>query len=95
MIDFIPLGSRIIVKTIDKEERVTKGGIIIPKTVVDGNYVEQLMFGHVIRVGGDVTLVKEGDKVAYLKYSARPFKLMDSDDVYSFIKESEVVGKMP
>jgi len=77
-----PLGDRVIVKPITKEE-VTKGGIVLPDTVK-----EKPQEGEIIAVGpgklsenGDriAPEVKKGDRVIYAKYAGTEWK-QDNED---------------
>ncbi|MBT3363537.1 MAG: co-chaperone GroES [Chloroflexi bacterium] len=89
-----PLGDRIIVKPIAKEE-VTKGGIVLPDTVK-----EKPQEGDVVAVGPGratedgtrVTLeVKVGDTIVYPKYSGTEIK--DGGEEYLIMRESEILAK--
>ena len=89
-----PLGDRIVVKPLAREE-VTKGGIIIPDTAK-----EKPQEGEVVAVGpGRVTEdgrriamdVYVGDKVVYNKYSGTEFKIDDVD--YIILKETDIIAK--
>jgi chaperonin GroES len=73
-----PLGSRVVIKALDREE-VTKSGILIPDTAK-----EKPQEGRVLAVGpGDrdengkrIPIdLKEGDKVLFQKYAGTEFKL--------------------
>jgi chaperonin GroES len=73
-----PLGSRVVIKALDREE-VTKSGILIPDTAK-----EKPQEGRVLAVGPGgldkngnkvVMTLKEGDRVLYQKYSGTEFKL--------------------
>jgi chaperonin GroES len=73
-----PLGSRVVIKALDREE-VTKSGILIPDTAK-----EKPQEGRVLAVGpGDrdesgkriPVELKEGDKVLFQKYAGTEFKL--------------------
>jgi chaperonin GroES len=89
-----PLGDRLIVKPITKEE-VTKSGIILPDTM-DKERPEQ---GEVIDVGPGKMLengtrqpmgVKAGDKVLFKKYAPDEFKLDGVE--YLVLAESDVMA---
>jgi chaperonin GroES len=61
----VPLGDRVVVKTVEMEEK-TSGGIIIPDTAK-----EKPVMGKVVAVGNDDEVkenLKAGDKVIYAKY---------------------------
>jgi len=89
-----PLGDRILVKPLAKEE-VTRGGIVLPDTVK-----EKPQEGEVIAVGagkrsekGEVIPMdlKVGDIVLYAKYGGTEIKLEGED--YMILRESDVLAK--
>lgn len=89
-----PLGDRVIVKPVAKEE-MTKAGIILPDTV-DKERPEQ---GEIIAIGPGRLLdngnrapmaLKVGDKVVFKKYSPDEVKLGDAE--YLVISESDVMA---
>jgi len=89
-----PLGDRVIVKAMAKEE-VTKSGIILPDTV-DKERPEQ---GEVIAVGPGKILesgsrlpmnLKVGDKILFKKYSPDEVKVDGTE--YLVIAESDVMA---
>ena len=77
-----PLGDRVVVKAIEREE-VTRGGIYLPDTAK-----EKPQEGRVVSVGPGRVLdngdrskmeLKEGDRVIYAKYAGTEFKLEDEE----------------
>lgn len=89
-----PLGDRIIVKALSREE-VTKSGIILPDTA-DKERPEQ---GEVISVGPGRVLengqvapmhVKVADKIVFKKYAPDEVKI--EEDEYLVISESDVMA---
>ena len=89
-----PLGDRVVVKPIPKEE-VTKGGIVLPDTVK-----EKPQEGKVLAVGpGKMTddgkriamEVKVGDVVIYAKYGGTEIK--EGDDELIILRESDILAK--
>ncbi len=89
-----PLGDRLIIKALTKEE-VTSSGIILPDTA-DKERPEQ---GEVISVGPGRVLdngslapmhVKVGDKVVFKKYSPDEVKVDGAE--YLVISESDVLA---
>lgn len=89
-----PLGDRVIVKPLGKEE-MTKSGIILPDTVDK----EKPESGEIIAVGPGKRLesgeiapmsVKVGDKVVFRKYS--PDEITVDDEEVLVIGESDIVG---
>ena len=90
---FRPLHDRVLVESLDSEEK-TSGGIIIPDTAK-----EKPQEGKVIAVGpgsksedGKITPmdVKVGDHVLFGKWSGTEVKL-DGDDLL-IMKESDIMG---
>jgi len=90
-----PLGDRIVVKPVKREE-TSKGGIILPDTAK-----EKPQEGEVIAVGpGRVTEdgtriemeVQKGDKVMYAKYAGTEIKL--DDEELLILRESDVLAKV-
>jgi chaperonin GroES len=91
-----PLGDRIVVRPMKREE-TTKSGIILPDTAK-----EKPQEGEVIAVGpGKLTdngtriemEVKKGDKVMYAKYAGTEIKL--DDEELLILRESDVLAKVP
>ncbi|OGO04581.1 MAG: co-chaperone GroES [Chloroflexi bacterium RBG_13_54_8] len=89
-----PLGDRVVVKALAREE-VTKGGIVLPDTAK-----EKPQDGKVIAVGpGKLTDegkrlamdVKVGDIVIYAKYAGTEFKL-DNEELI-ILRESDILAK--
>ncbi len=90
-----PLGDRVLVKPLEKEEK-TKGGIVLPDTAK-----EKPQEGEVIAIGTGRKLedgktvpleVKKGDKVLFSKYGGTEVKLdgeehliMKEDDILAII----------
>ncbi|MCS6882802.1 MAG: co-chaperone GroES [Oscillochloridaceae bacterium] len=89
-----PLGDRVVVKPVEREEK-TKGGIFLPDTASK----ERPMEGTVLAVGegrrddsGKLIPmnVKVGDKVLFAKYSGTEFKIDDVE--YLILSEKDVLG---
>jgi len=78
-----PLGSRVVVKALEREE-MTKSGILLPDTVK-----EKPQEGKILAVGpGDrhpdtgeriKVDLKEGDRILFQKYAGTEFKLDDEE----------------
>ena len=88
-----PLQDRIIVKSIEEEEK-TKGGIIIPDTAK-----EKPIEGEVIAVGTGKILengtkqpleVKAGDRVLFGKYGGTEVKIDGVE--YLIMREDDILG---
>lgn len=89
-----PLGDRVVVRPVPKEE-VTKGGIVLPDTAK-----EKPQEGEVIAVGpGRMTDegkrlpmdIKVGDTVIYAKYGGTEIK--DGDEELIILRESDILAK--
>ncbi len=89
-----PLGDRVVVKPIPKEE-VTKSGIVLPDTVK-----EKPQEGKIIAVGpGKLTDdgkriamdVKVGDIVIYAKYGGTDIK--EDEEELIILRESDILAK--
>ena len=90
---FQPLGDRVVVKPIEKEE-VTSSGLVLPDTAK-----EKPQEGEVVAVGpgaknenGKVSAmdVKVGDIVLFGKWSGTEVKIDGKE--YSIMKESDIMG---
>ncbi|HEY8531881.1 MAG TPA: co-chaperone GroES [Limnochorda sp.] len=88
-----PLGDRVVVKTIEEEER-TQGGIYLPDTAK-----EKPQQGEVIAVGTGRILengqrvapeVKVGDRIIYAKYGGTEVKLNGQE--YLILRESDILA---
>jgi chaperonin GroES len=87
-----PLGDRIVIKVLEKEER-TKGGIVLPDTAK-----EKPQKGEVLAVGsGEIVEgkkvpleVKVGDKIIFSKYAGTEVKL--DDEEYLILRQSDVLA---
>ena len=95
MVNFAPLGERVIVQPTEREE-ITKGGIILPDTVK-----EKPQEGKIVEVGpGRMTdegkriamELKKGDLVIYSKFAGTEYK--DGDDEYLILRESDILAKV-
>jgi chaperonin GroES len=89
-----PLGDRIVVKPVAKEE-VTKGGIVLPDTAKEKPQEGEVVAvgpGRVTEEGNRIPLdVKKGDTIVYPKYSGTELKI-DGEE-YLIMRESEVLAK--
>jgi chaperonin GroES len=89
-----PLGDRVVVKPLPKEE-VTKGGIVLPDTAK-----EKPQEGKVLALGpGKMTDdgkripmdIKVGDTVIYAKYGGTDIK--EDDEELIILRESDILAK--
>lgn len=81
-----PIGQRLVLKELHKEEK-TSSGIIMPDSAV-----EKPDFAEVVDLSKDLDtdLIKKGDKVLYTKYKGT--KLKDGDDNYIVIDFEDVLA---
>jgi len=88
-----PLGDRVVVKPVEREER-TKSGIVLPDTAKEKpqeGIVEAVGTGRILDNGQKVPMeLKVGDKVLYAKYAGNEFKLDDIE--YLIISEKDVLA---
>jgi len=88
-----PLGDRVVLKPVDKEE-MTKSGIVIPDTVKEKpqeGIVEAVGTGRILDNGTRVPIeIEVGDKVLYAKYSGSEFKLDEIE--YLILPERDVLA---
>ena len=89
-----PLADRVVVKPLDTEKEIKKGGIIIPDTAK-----EKPQEGEVVAVGQGkrtdegklIALdVKVGDRILFGKYSGSEIKLEGEE--FLIIREDEILG---
>ena len=88
-----PLGDRVVVKPVEREER-TKSGIVLPDTAKEKpqeGIVEAVGSGRVLDSGQKLPMeLKVGDRILYAKYAGNEFK---QDDVeYLIISEKDVLA---
>ena len=88
-----PLGDRVVVKPVDKEEK-TKSGIVLPDTAKEKpqeGIVQAVGTGRILDNGTKVPMeLKVGDKVLYAKYSGNEFKLDEVE--YLIVSEKDVLA---
>jgi chaperonin GroES len=84
-----PLGKRLLIKPLEKEEK-TKGGLIIPDTAEDKKSSQ----GTVVKLGltkkDHVFNVKVGDMVFFKQYSAEEIKI--DEEKYLLVEEGDVLA---
>jgi len=89
-----PLGDRVVIKHIPKEE-VSKGGIVLPDTVKEKpqeGEITAVGLGKLSEDGERIAMeVKVGDRVVYSKYAGTEFKL-DGEEVV-ILRESDILAK--
>jgi len=89
-----PLGDRIVVKPIEREE-VTKGGIILPDTAKEKPQEGEIVAvgpGKLTDEGTRITMdVKVGDKVIYAKYAGTEVEI--DNEKLLIMHESDIMAK--
>ena len=96
MVKFAPLGERVVIKPIEREE-TTSSGIILPDTAR-----EKPQEGEVVAAGpGRATEdgksrvpmeIKAGDRVIYSKFAGTEYK--EADVEYLILRESDILAKI-
>ena len=89
-----PLGDRVVVKPIAKED-VTKGGIYLPDTAKEKPQEGEVLAVGPGRLGDDGKRlpmeVKKGDRVIYAKYAG--MELKEDDEEYIVLRESDILAR--
>ena len=89
-----PLGDRIVVKPIEREE-VTKGGIVLPDTAKEKPQEGKVLAvgpGRLSEDGKRIAMdVKVGDVVLYVKYGGTEVKI-DGEELI-ILRESDILAK--
>ena len=88
-----PLGDRVVVKAIEREE-VTSSGIYLPDTAKEKpqeGRIQAVGPGRLLDSGERAPMeLKEGDRVIFAKYAGTEFKL-DGDDLL-ILRESDILA---
>ena len=88
-----PLGDRVVVKPVEKEER-TKSGIVLPDTAKEKpqeGIVEAVGTGRILDNGTKLQMeLKVGDKILYAKYAGNEFKIDEIE--YLIVSEKDVLA---
>jgi chaperonin GroES len=95
VVNFVPLGERVIVKPTEQEQ-TTRGGIVLPDTAK-----EKPQEGEVVAVGPGrlsddgkrISMeLSKGDRVVYSKFAGTEYK--DGDEEYLILRESDILAKI-
>jgi chaperonin GroES len=88
-----PLGDRVVVKPVEKEER-TKSGIVLPDTAKEKpqeGIVQAVGTGRILDNGTKIPMeLKVGDKILYAKYAGNEFKIDEIE--YLIVSEKDVLA---
>lgn len=84
----VPIGKKFV--TTIEEFTKTKSGLVIP-----GNTVPEYMYGKVIAKGGEVKLVKVGDRIIFsprvgatVKFDGIMYKILEIENVIAKVEET-------
>jgi len=95
VVNFVPLGERVIIKPIEQEQQ-TKGGIFLPDTAKEKPQEGEVVAvgpGRVSEDGNRIPMeLSNGDKVIYSKFAGTEYK--DGDDEYLILRESDILAKI-
>ena len=95
MVNFNPLGERVVIKPMEQEQQ-TKGGIFLPDTAKEKPQEGEVVAVGPGRVGDDGSRIpmelSSGDKVIYSKFAGTEYK--DGDDEYLILRESDILAKL-
>ena len=95
MVNFVPLGERVIIKPIEQEQQ-TKGGIFLPDTAKEKPQEGEVVAvgpGRVSEDGSRIPMeLSNGDKVIYSKFAGTEYK--EGDDEYLILRESDILAKI-
>jgi len=93
VVNIKPLGDRVVIKPIEKEE-MTKSGIVLPDTAKEKPQEGEVIAigeGRMLDSGEKVDLsVNVGDKVIYAKYAGTELKREDQE--YLIISEKDILA---
>jgi chaperonin GroES len=92
-INIRPLGDRVVVKAVEREEQ-TKSGIYLPDTAQEKPQEAVVLAvgnGKLLENGTRIPIdLKEGDKVLYSKYSGTEVK--QGSEEYLILRESDILA---
>ncbi len=95
MVKFAPLGERVVLKPLERDD-VSKGGIILPDTAKEKPQEGEVVEVGPGRVGEDGNRIamelKKGDRVIYSKFAGTEYK--DEDEDYLILRESDILAKI-
>ncbi len=88
-----PLGDRVVLEPIEREE-MTPSGILLPDTAKEKPQEARVIAvgpGKLLESGERATMdLKEGDRVLFSKYSGTEFRIEDKD--YLIVSERDVLA---
>lgn len=82
-----PIGKRVVLKVLEKEEKLVSGILLPDSSVEKPDYAEVLEISKDIE---DENILKIGDKVVYTKYKGTTIK--DSEDEFIVIDLEDILG---
>lgn len=88
-----PLGSRVVLKEVEAEEK-TKSGIVLPSAAKEKSNMAEVVEvgpGETDKDGNEVKMeVKKGDRVLFSKYSGTEVKI--DNEEYLIIKQDDILA---
>lgn len=88
-----PLGTRVVLKEVEKEE-ITKGGIVLPSTAKEKPNMAEVIEagpGETDKDGKEIKMiVSKGDRVLYSKFSGTEVKL--DDEEFLIVKQDDILA---
>ncbi len=89
-----PLGDRVVIKPVEREER-TKSGIVLPDTAKEKPQEGEIIAagpGRLTEDGKRIALdVKVGDRVLYARYAGTEIKVDDQELI--ILREADILAK--
>lgn len=96
MTNIYPIGDKIIVTPITKEQTVTNTGIVLPESVNEHPQVGTVVAagnGRILETGKLMPLtVKEGDRILFRKFAGTEIELEGHDETLLLMTERDVYG---
>ncbi len=94
-VKLVPLGDRVVIKPIEKDE-TRASGIILPDTAREKPQEGEIVAVGPGRVNNDGKRIametQVGDRVIYSKFAGTEYK--DGDDEYLILRESDILSKI-
>jgi chaperonin GroES len=94
-VSFKPLGNRVVVQPVEREEQMSAGGIYIPDTAKEKPQEGTVVAVGPGRVGDDGKRIpmeiQVGDTVVYSKYGGTEYK--EGDQEYLVLREDDILFK--
>lgn len=96
MTNIQPIGDKILVSPMEKEQKMTDTGIVLPETTSNHPQIGRVVAagnGRILENGTIMPLtVKEGDKVLFRKFAGTEIELEGHDETLLLMTERDVYG---